>query len=53
VSRALRVAAAAFLFAIASSALALDVPPQPTNWFTDAAGVVNGSDTVSLNEKLD
>lgn len=52
-SRALRVAAAVFLFAIASSALALDVPPQPTNWFTDAAGVVNGSDTVSLNEKLE
>jgi uncharacterized protein len=51
VSRALRVAAV-LLFAFASSALALDVPPQPTNWFTDAANVVNGSDTVSLNEKL-
>ena len=51
-SRALRIAAV-LLFAIASSALALDVPPQPTNWFTDAANVVNGSDTVSLNEKLE
>jgi len=53
VSRALRVAAVVFLFAIASSALALDVPPQPTNWFTDAAGVVNGSDTTALNAKLE
>ena len=52
-SRALRVAAAVFLFAIASGAHALDVPPQPTNWFTDAAGVVNGSDVAALNAKLE
>jgi uncharacterized protein len=49
--RALRVAL--LLCALASSAFALDVPPQPTNWFTDAAGVVNGSDADALNAKLD
>lgn len=49
--RALRVAL--LICAIASSAFALDVPPQPTNWFTDAAGVVNSSDADALNAKLD
>ena len=48
--RALRVAL--LLCAIAARAFALDVPPQPTNWFTDAAGVVNGDDTAALNAKL-
>jgi len=40
------------LFAIAANALALDIPPEPKNWFTDAAGVVSSSDAEQLNQKL-
>ena len=51
-SRALRVAAAVLVLAITSGALALDVPPKPATWFTDAANVVNSSDAEALNNKL-
>ena len=33
-------------------AFALDVPPPPTQWFTDAAGVVDSSQAAALNDKL-
>ncbi|HEX6179206.1 MAG TPA: TPM domain-containing protein [Thermoanaerobaculia bacterium] len=43
--------AAVFLF-VAATALALDVPPPPTQWFTDKAGLVSSSDAAALNQKL-
>jgi uncharacterized protein len=43
----------ALLILLASSALALDVPPQPTNWFTDDAHVVDAGAAAALNTKLD
>lgn len=48
-SRVLRLAV---LLALAMRAFALDVPPQPTNWFTDAADVVSAPDAYALNNKL-
>jgi uncharacterized protein len=39
------------LFA-ASVAFALDVPPTPTQWFTDKAGLVDASQAEALNQKL-
>jgi uncharacterized protein len=40
------------LFFVSSSAAALDVPPAPTQWVTDAAGLLQPSDTAALNDKL-
>ncbi|HUJ12587.1 MAG TPA: TPM domain-containing protein [Thermoanaerobaculia bacterium] len=42
----------ALLLALAVSAQALDVPPPPTAFVTDQAGILNGSDAQALNEKL-
>ena len=42
----------ALLFAAALPALALDVPPSPTQWFTDTAGIVPSTDADLLNAKL-
>lgn len=36
----------------ASAAAALDVPPPPTQWVTDAAGLLQASDAAALNDKL-
>ncbi|MFL6244533.1 MAG: TPM domain-containing protein [Thermoanaerobaculia bacterium] len=40
------------LFAAALTALALDVPPTPTRWFTDTAGIVSPTEGDLLNAKL-
>lgn len=42
----------ALLFAAALPALALDVPPAPTRWFTDTAGLVSPTEGDLLNAKL-
>src|SRR5688572_10714651 len=44
-------AAVAFIF-FAASAPALDVPPPPTQWFTDRAGLLSAADAQALNGKL-
>src|SRR5688500_3492381 len=31
---------------------ALEVPPPPTQWFTDRAGLISASDAEALNAKL-
>src|SRR5688500_12028482 len=41
---------AALVFA--TGAAALDIPPAPTQWFTDRAGLVSGGDAEALNSKL-
>jgi uncharacterized protein len=49
----MRHAAAALLaLFVASAAMALEVPPPPTRWVTDLAGVLPQSDADALNEKL-
>src|SRR5688500_11217708 len=48
----MRFPVAAALLLIAASAFALEVPPPPTQWFTDRAGLVNSSDATALNGKL-
>jgi uncharacterized protein len=50
--RPLRFIAFLALLALAGSAFALDVPPAPRQWFTDAAGVVSSDQASALNEKL-
>jgi uncharacterized protein len=52
--RALRLAAALVLAALttAGAAFGKDVPPPPTQWFTDQAGLVSSTDASALNEKL-
>jgi uncharacterized protein len=47
-----RVFILALLFAAALPALALDVPPAPSQWFTDKAGVVPPTEADLLNAKL-
>src|SRR6267378_1517496 len=37
---------------IASSAAALDIPPPPTRWYTDQAGLLDASQAEALNKKL-
>ncbi|HEV8658900.1 MAG TPA: TPM domain-containing protein [Thermoanaerobaculia bacterium] len=37
---------------VAATAAALDVPPPPTQWFTDKAGLLNASQAEALNRKL-
>ena len=44
--------AAALVFLMAASAFALEVPPAPTQWFTDRANLVSASDAAALNQKL-
>jgi uncharacterized protein len=36
----------------AGSLIALDVPPAPTQWYTDTAGLLDSSQAAALNEKL-
>ena len=36
----------------ASSALALDIPPTPTQWLVDGAHILSASDAEALNQKL-
>lgn len=48
-SRVLFLLLSAFL---AVSAAALEVPPAPTQWFTDQAGLVSSGDAEALNRKL-
>jgi uncharacterized protein len=52
--RALRFAAAFILVTVVAgtTAFAKDVPPPPTQWFTDQAGLVSASDAAALNDKL-
>jgi len=47
-----RVFLLALLFAVALPALALDIPPPPTQWLTDKAGVVPSTEADLLNAKL-
>jgi len=43
----------AFLaISLASSLLALDVPPAPTRWYTDSANLLNVTDATALDQKL-
>jgi uncharacterized protein len=42
----------ALLLLVALNASALDVPPPPTQWFTDTANIVDSSSASALNEKL-
>jgi len=51
--RPFRVAAALLLLAaLAAPVFAKEPPAAPTQWFTDEAGLVQGSDAAALNEKL-
>ena len=50
--RPLRVLLFAVAATLAAHAFALDVPPPPAQWFTDAANVVDSSQASALNEKL-
>ncbi|MCU1244124.1 MAG: methanol dehydrogenase [Acidobacteria bacterium] len=43
--------AVAAVFA-ATASFALDVPPTPSQWFTDTAGIVPADQAAALNEKL-
>jgi len=42
----------ALLLLFATSAFALDIPPAPTQWFTDTANLVDSSQAEALNAKL-
>ena len=48
-----RLAAAAIALCVATAALALDVPPKPTAWVTDRAGILTSDQQQALNEKLE
>jgi uncharacterized protein len=48
-----RVLVLALLFVAALPAFALEVPPAPTQWFTDKAGVVPPTEGDLLNRKLE
>jgi uncharacterized protein len=48
-----RVLVLALLFVAALPAFALEVPPPPTQWFTDKAGVVPPTEGDLLNRKLE
>jgi uncharacterized protein len=50
VSPRLRVWIAALF--LGAQAYALEVPPPPTQWITDRAGILSGSAAAALNEKL-
>ena len=51
--RPLRLIAAALLLALAAVLHALDVPPPPTQWYTDRAGLLNAAQAEALNRKLE
>ena len=42
----------AALLLVATASSALDVPPAPTEWFTDKAGIVDSTQASQLNDKL-
>ena len=42
----------ALLLSAATSVAALEVPPPPTQWVTDGAGILGGTETDLLNTKL-
>src|SRR5262245_43694994 len=46
-------AAVAIALSIATAALALDIPPKPTAWVTDNAGILSAEQQQALNEKLE
>jgi uncharacterized protein len=46
-------AAVAIALCVATAALALDIPPKPTAWVTDNAGVLSSEQAQALNEKLE
>jgi uncharacterized protein len=48
-----RLAAVAIALCVATAALALDVPPKPTAWVTDRAGILSAEQQQALNEKLE
>ena len=50
--RPIRFIALLAILTIASSGFALDVPPAPRQWFTDAAGIVTPDQAAALNDKL-
>lgn len=41
------------LFAVARTSRALDLPPKPTAWVTDQAGILSGDQQLALNQKLE
>jgi uncharacterized protein len=45
--------AALLVLALAPAALALDVPPPPTRWVTDGAGVLSTTEVSMLDSKLE
>jgi uncharacterized protein len=47
-----RIAVACLLLLIAGSVFALEVPPAPTQWFTDRTGLVGPTEADLLNRKL-
>jgi uncharacterized protein len=47
-----RLAIACLLLLIAGSVFALEVPPAPTQWFTDRAGLLGPTEADLLNRKL-
>ena len=53
VAGSIRLAAGALLLVVlATAAFALDVPPPPTRWYTDQAGLLSAADGDALNQKL-
>jgi uncharacterized protein len=51
--RPLRFLSLVLLLATAFAALALEVPPPPTRWVTDSAGVLSLTDVATLDTKLE
>lgn len=50
--RSLILLVAVAVWLTATGAAALEVPPPPTQWFTDRAGLVSAADAAALNQKL-
>jgi uncharacterized protein len=48
----LQVALTAALSLASTVAVGLEVPPAPTQWFTDRANLISASDAAALNQKL-
>lgn len=46
------IATALLALVLATSALALDVPPAPTHWFNDPTGLIDASRASALDDKL-
>src|SRR3954462_10944979 len=47
-----RIALVAVFAIVAARARALEPPPPPAQWFTDAAGIVSAQQAQELNDKL-